>query len=428
MTVAIVCIGTEITRGELVNTNAQWLAQQVTETGHEVTHIATVDDDRGRIVALLQHLGKDHKVVVCTGGLGPTSDDLTSECAALAARRPLVRDPQALRAVCRWFDSHGRPMAPINFRQADFPSGATVLANDKGTAPGFCMPIGRALCMFFPGVPKEMQAMWYRHGEALLRKLACDPVHQIRLGCFGAGESDIAQRLEGVQQMFEGLTIAYRASIPTVEVKLMVRQTLGSDARAVLQRARAFVRERLGDLVYGEGEVDMVHLLAGEMRRAGQTLALAESCTGGLLSELVTREPASDYYLGSVVTYTNESKEKFLGVPGELLQNDGAVSEPVALAMAKGVRRTLGASVGVGITGIAGPSGGTEAKPVGLVYCAVATSQGAKVWHGVIPGDRQRVQRYAAFRAMRLVIESLQCFVTPCVTPGTSLHRVVETG
>lgn len=414
MKVAILCIGTEITRGEICNTNDEWLSQRVTELGFEVTEICAVDDDRQRIVRVLRDLSKRHEGVICTGGLGPTSDDLTSECAALAAEVPLVRDERAAKGIEEWFSCSRRPMAAINMKQADFPSGAQVLDNEAGTAPGFRMHLNGAWMMFFPGVPTEMKAMWHRHAVPWLQRVYAsrrvqDGVVQVRLATFGEGESRVAQMLGDIESKFDGVTVAYRAFMPDVEVKLSARQRVGFDAEGLVQTAEAEVRKRLGALVYGAGGKSLVEHTADAIRAKGQTLAVAESCTGGMLAQMLTALPASDYFLGGVVAYSSDVKVKLLGVSEQDLQQFGAVSEQVARAMAKGVRQRFGATLGVGITGIAGPTGGTDTKPVGLVYWAVSHRDLEKVAHRVIPGPtRAWIQRYAVHSALQQVRELLQ--------------------
>ncbi len=403
MSAAVLCIGTEITRGEIVNTNATWLASRMTGIGFEVTEIASVDDDRPRVVETLRRLARQHEAIACTGGLGPTTDDLTTECAAIAASAPMVRDPASVEAIRDRFRKLGRPMVGSNIKQADFPSGATVMPNAVGTAPGFALQIDRALAVFFPGVPREMHYLWETHAEAMLRAIAPATSHQIRIKTFGQPESTVGQMLDGVEQQFPGVTIGYRASFPEIEVKVLARTQQHATAVQLAERAAAVVQERLGAIVYGRDDVTFMRAMADAVRARGWWLALAESCTGGLVASLLTSEPASDYLRGGVVVYSNEAKTALLGVPAELIDAHGAVSQPVAEAMAMGAARVTGAQIGLGITGIAGPTGGTEDKPVGLVDWAVAWPGGVTSRHRVFYGDRTRIQKMAAYAAMALV-------------------------
>jgi len=407
MTAAVLCTGTELTRGEVVNTNASWLASKLTDAGFDVTAIDAVDDDRERTMEALRRLGQAHQVIACTGGLGPTTDDLTSECAARVAGVSLVRDPQSIVAIQERFQLFKRPMGESNLKQADFPSGSIILPNSVGTAPGFALRIGKALALFFPGVPTEMKRMWNEHADSMVRQIARATTHQIRLRTYGQGESSVGQMLSGVEALHPGVTIGYRAIYPEIEVKVFARGHSKDDATQRAERATLEVKQILGPLVIAEGEVSFVGAMASVIRSSGATLALAESCTGGLLSELVTSEPASDYFLGSAVTYANEAKVRLLGVPEDLLEKHGAVSSEVAQAMAQGICRATGASIGAAITGIAGPSGGSEDKPVGLVFYAVCHRDKLTVNRRVFVGDRTRIQRGAAFATMALVMETL---------------------
>ncbi len=403
MTAAVLCIGTEITRGEIVNTNATWLAGKLTEIGFEVTEVNAVDDDRSRIISELLRLGARHQVIACTGGLGPTTDDLTAESAAIAAGQPLVRDPATIEVIRERFRRFGRAMVTGNVKQADFPSRATVLANAAGTAPGFAVDIGAARVVFFPGVPSEMKRIWADHVEATLRAVAPANTFQVRLKTFGQPESSVGEMLAGVEEAHPGVRIGYRASFPEIEIKVFARGGSLQDAQRRVAQAKPEVLRRLGRIVYGEADATIMSAVAECLRAAGQTLAVAESCTGGLVAQLLTSEPASDYLVGALVTYANEAKIALLGVPAELISQHGAVSAQVAAAMATGARRALSADVGLAITGIAGPTGGTADKPVGLVHWAVAHPAAIEQRQRVFVGDRRRIQRMAAFAALDLV-------------------------
>jgi len=408
MTAAVLCIGTELTRGELLNSNATWLAESLTRIGLEVTAVDCVDDDRGRIEAYLRRLAAEHQLVVCTGGLGPTTDDLTTECAARVAGVGLARDPAAYEHIAERVRRFGRPdMLAANAKQADFPEGARILPNPNGTAPGFCVSLGKTPAYFMPGVPLEMKAMFDQHIAPGLSALVSHGRHQIVLRCFGAAESEVNTRLTGVEAEY-GVLIGYRASLPEIEVKVQAQADTADAARALARRAADDVRGRLGDYVYGEGFSSLPEHVAGLLAAQGKTLAIAESCTGGLAAELITRVPGSSrYFLGGVVAYANQVKTELLGVPAELIAAHGAVSSQVARAMAEGVRARLGAELGLAFTGIAGPDGGTADKPVGLVHWALASAARTEVRERVFPGDRLVVRRRAAFSGFDLIRRSL---------------------
>ncbi len=404
MTAAVLCIGTELTRGELLNSNATWLAESLTRIGHEVTSLDCVDDDRGRIDAYLRRLSAEHQVLVCTGGLGPTTDGMTTECAARVAGVPLTRDPASLQHIAERLRRYGRPeMLEANAKQADFPSGARILPNPNGTAPGFCVTLGRTPAYFMPGVPTEMKAMFDAHVAPDLARLVTVSRHQIVLRTFGMAESECNERLAGLEAQY-GVYVGYRASLPEIEVKLLAQAATPEEAHELARRAADEARRRLGDAVYGEGFGSLPEHVGALLAQASKTIAIAESCTGGLAAELLTRVPGSSrYFLGGLVAYANSAKTSLLGVPAELIATQGAVSAEVACAMAEGVRARLGADIGLAFTGIAGPEGGSEHKPVGLVHWAVATADGAQPRQRVFVGDRQAVRRRAAFAGFDLV-------------------------
>ncbi|MCU0680958.1 MAG: CinA family nicotinamide mononucleotide deamidase-related protein [Polyangiaceae bacterium] len=403
MAVAVLSIGTELTRGELVNSNAAWLGARLSELGFEVRSIVTVDDHRGRIVEALKNLGASHRVVVVTGGLGPTSDDVTSESAAEALGVALVRHEGAFDAMRRRFERLGRAMSPLHAKQADLPEGAEALLNPVGTAAAFCANLGDALVFFLPGVPHEMQRLWEEHVAPRLRPLAPDDRHLVRLRTFGLPESEVAERLGGLEEAQPGLSLAYRASFPEVEVKVQMRASTREAAREAARAAADEVRKRLGDAVYGEGEDAFPESIGRALRARGWRLALAESCTGGLISHLLTAHPASEFFVASAVTYANSAKSRLLGVGEEVLRAHGAVSAEVAAAMARGVRRACDVDVALAVTGIAGPSGGSPEKPVGLVFWSVAHPGGVEVRQRVLAGDRAQIQRLAAFVGLAFV-------------------------
>jgi nicotinamide-nucleotide amidase len=404
MSAAILCIGTELTRGELQNSNATWLAESLTAIGFEVLAVDCVDDDRERIEQALTRLSQAHAVLVCTGGLGPTTDDITTECAARLAGVPLQRDEASLAAIRERLTRFSREMAASNAKQADFPVGARILPNPNGTAPGFELKLGRALAYFMPGVPFEMKAMFEAHVTPAITPLLRDRHYQVLLRTFGLPESTVNDRLAGIEADL-GVTIGYRATMPEIEVKVLARASTLEEARERAEHGATLVRARLGEeVVFGEGKARFPEALSHLLQAKGLTLALAESCTGGVVAELLTAHAgASAVFLGSAVTYANTAKTALVGVPAELIAQHGAVSAEVARAMAEGARRVFGSSLALALTGIAGPSGGTPDKPVGLVHYAVASSAGTTDVRTVFGGNREQVRRRAAFAGLALV-------------------------
>ncbi len=404
---SVLSIGTELTRGEIQNTNATWLAERLTALGLEVTRIVSVADEAGAIIEALALLSRDSEIVASTGGLGPTTDDITSASVAAWLGVKQQRDPAVLAGLKERLERVGRQLTASNAQQADFPEGAEILENPNGTAPGFCVRLERASLFFMPGVPREMRPMFERFVAPAARARAVGAQHQLRLRCFGQPESVINDKLAGLEAA-HGVRVAYRAHFPEIEVKLVARETTPEAARARAEAAGAEARQRLGTAVYAEGELDLPHAVGDLLRERRLTLSLAESCTGGLVSSLLTQHPASDFFVGGVVSYANSVKIQQLGVERAVLDARGAVSPEVARQMADGARRAFGSDLALSLTGIAGPTGATADKPVGLVYYALSTASATLVREvNVSSRPREGVQLYAAWCGLNLIREHL---------------------
>ena len=405
MTAALLSIGTELTRGELVNTNAAWLSEELTKLGFEVVEHTTIDDDLERIVTVIRRFAETHQVVVVTGGLGPTSDDLTTAAAAKAAELGLFRDESVVEGIRRKFEAFGRVMPESNAKQGDFPEGADVLSNPAGTAPGFGIRLGRSRLFFLPGVPREMQQIFAESIRPAIAELAERRTHQIHIRTFGMTESEVAQALDGLEEAHPGLTLGYRAHFPEIEVQVHVRSSSAAEAELEAQAIEKKVRVVLGDAVFGGRDDSFPAIVGKVLRDHGRKLAVAESCTGGRVGEMLTREPgSSDYLLFDAVAYSNRAKEVVLGVNPEILRVHGAVSSEAAAAMAEGELRVAGADIAVSITGIAGPGGGTDDKPVGTVWFGLAQRGKPTITrHQKMPWGRDRVQTVSAYVALELV-------------------------
>lgn len=404
MRAAVLCTGTELTRGELVNTNATWLAAELTQLDYSVTAIHTVDDNTERIAEALSSLAEHHDVVVCTGGLGPTTDDLTAEAAALASGVQLQTDQPSLRAIQERLARLGRDFSPSQAKQASMPAGCRVIANHHGTAPGFAIRLKRAAVYCLPGVPAEMKSMFLGAVASELVDHTRPAQVQIVLRTFGMAEAAVNDALCGIAQEY-GVTLGYRAHLPELSVKVQASGQTRDNASDRAGHAAAEIRRRLGKrVIFSETDAPLPAVVAQQMRERGLTFGLAESCTGGLTSALLTKQPGvSDVFVGAVVAYDNRVKQAALGVLPELLAQHGAVSEPVARAMAQGARRVLGCDWALAITGIAGPTGATVDKPVGTVHFAVATPDTLRHHARVVGGDRLRVQHVSAFVGLNWV-------------------------
>jgi nicotinamide-nucleotide amidase len=414
MSAAILSIGTELTRGELLNANACWLGARLTELGFDVVEHATIADDSAQIAATVVRFGRQVKVLVVTGGLGPTSDDMTAAAVAELLGVPVLPEPASLEALRARYRAQGRTATPMQERMAHLPQGARALPNPVGSAVGFALSVGEARVYFMPGVPGEMRAIFDQHIAAELAPLAPNDRHQEHLRCFGLTESQVASRLvdlePGGRAHRPGVSIGYRAHFGDIEVKVLAQAADREVARALSVEVAAQARERLGAAVYGGRGDSYPAVLGARLRARGLTLAVAESCTGGLVGKLLTDVPgSSDYLLLDVISYANLAKQRVLGVEPALLERHGAVSAEVVAAMAEGVRRSVDAELAVAITGIAGPGGGSAEKPVGTVWFALAR-RGAATRTEVqrFMGDRERVRHLSADFALALVGQAIE--------------------
>ena len=375
----ILCIGTELLLGNILNGNARWLAEQLASLGIAHHRQVVVGDNRERLVREFRAAAGRCRLLICTGGLGPTPDDLTTEALAAAFDTPLDEHPGVWREIQARLAERGRTPSASLRRQALLPRGATLLANPTGTAPGVIWtPRPDFTVLTFPGVPSEMQAMWAATAVPWLRQagLARGVFASRMLRFWGVAESTLAEQVADLLAL-ENPTVAPYAGAGEVKLRLTARSDDWAGARALLEPLEAELRARSGHHCYGSDEESLASVVLAALRRRGQTLAVAESCTGGGLGAALAAVPgASDVFLGGVIAYANAVKQAALAVPADMLERHGAVSDPVAQAMAAGARRLTGADWALAITGIAGPGGGSPEKPVGLVHIAVAGPQG----------------------------------------------------
>jgi len=373
-------VGSELLLGNILNGNARWLAEQLARLGVPHHRQQVVGDNRERLIQAVREASRRCRLLITTGGLGPTPDDLTCEAIAAAFDTPLEENPAAWADIQAKLAQRGRSPSASVRRQALIPRGASLLANPTGTAPGVIWsPQPGFTLMTFPGVPSEMQAMWHATAVDWLRQAQLsEGVFSSRMLRFwGVAESTLAEQVADLLAM-ENPTVAPYAGSGEVKLRLTARAEHEAAARALLAPLEAELRRRTGRLCYGADDDSLASVLLTALRRRGETLAVAESCTGGGLGAALAAVPgASDVFLGGVIAYANSVKQALLGVPAELLANHGAVSDPVAIAMAEGARRHTGSTWALAVTGIAGPTGGSEAKPVGLVHIALAGPHGS---------------------------------------------------
>ncbi|HZR82105.1 MAG TPA: competence/damage-inducible protein A [Candidatus Binatia bacterium] len=385
--VVLLSTGDELTTGKIADTNAQWLADRCLSLGLDVVAVLVAGDHRDRIAWAWERAFELGDLVVSTGGLGPTSDDLTTETVAEVLGEPLRFDEASAEKIRQLFARLGRVMPENNLRQAQFPKSAVILENPLGTAPGYRVTCERRLValgardaatvtrhlVVMPGVPREMKPMFDDQVAPWIRELrgSTDVILTRTFQTFGMSESALDEAVNAVVRPEEA-RLSFRASFPQISVKLLVRDQPGR-AEARLAEVGQRVRAALGPVVFAEGEKTMEAAVGDALRERGATLAIAESCSGGLVGHRVTEVAGSSaYFIADYVTYTNAAKMDVLGVPRETLKEFGAVSEETARAMAEGARRRSGASVAVATTGIAGPDGGTPDKPVGTVCFALS--------------------------------------------------------
>ena len=415
MRIEICTIGDELLLGYTIDTNGAHLARELAALGVSVVRRTTVGDGADEIATAVRDALDRTGAVITTGGLGPTADDLTKPAIAELFGRGMRMDEEYLASLeQRWLARVGRAMPASNRQQAMLPEGARTLVNRHGTAPGVWLEDGRGRWVaMLPGVPREMRGMLADELLPLLRERrraaapdADPPVVRARtLRTTSVAESALADRLGDLARGVDGLSLAYLPGREGTDLRLVARDRPAADADAALAAAAARVRERVGEFVYGDDDTDLAAVVLDACRRRGLTIAVGESCTGGLLGARLTSVPgSSDVVLGGVIAYSNAVKTAELDVPDAVIAEHGAVSEPVARQMAAGARARLGAAVGVGITGVAGPGGGTPEKPVGTVWVAVDV-EGAepRAVRNPFVGDRDEIRFRAAQFALDLV-------------------------
>jgi nicotinamide-nucleotide amidase len=413
----ILTIGDELCRGEIVNTNASWLAAELWDLDVTVTWMTSCRDEEAEMRQAFAIAAGRADVVVVSGGLGPTEDDRTVDVlAAVLGVEPVIDEAARARMEERAAKMSFQ-LTVNNLRQVRVPAGARILGNPVGAAPGFEVALGGAAVFCMPGVPSEMRGI-FENGEQGVRERivalreargqGAERIARRVYHVFGAGESHVATALEGVLEGVAGGSLHYQVKFPEVLVKVVIRDRDAGAAAARLEAVDAAVRARLGNKIYGTDSDELATALGRALREAGATLATAESCTGGMIGSLITDVAGSStYYVGGAITYSNEEKIRQLGVRPEVLVEHGAVSEACVIEMAQGARARFGSDYAVAVSGVAGPGGGTEDKPVGTVWLAVAGPARCATRRVFWPRDRASIRRLSAFWAMAMVIREL---------------------
>ncbi|MEZ6190687.1 MAG: competence/damage-inducible protein A [Phycisphaerales bacterium] len=405
----ILSIGDELALGQTVDTNTAYLAARLAERGIKTLYHQTLADDETLIAGALSDASVAADLVLVTGGLGPTKDDLTRQALARAMGVELHEDAESLKQIEAFFAGRSKPMSESNRVQALLPVGSTGIKNDRGTAPGIRATLGKATIFVMPGVPHEMRGMY---DAAVLPALEQSGSGMVilttKINTFGLGESAVGQMLGDLMDRNSNPTVGTTVAGGIVSVRIRSEFPDPGGARQQLETTAAAVEKRLGAIVFGRDEQTLAATLLDELRTAGLTIATAESCTGGLIGTMLTDIPgSSDVYAGDWVTYTNAMKVSQLGVPTELIETHGAVSGQTVCAMAAGALERSSADIALSVSGIAGPGGGTPDKPVGTVWLGIASRRAGVVPHveavmAKFPGDRASVRNRAAMCALQM--------------------------
>lgn len=405
MNFEIISVGTEILLGQIVNTNARDISRLLSQLGMNVYYTTVVGDNPERLKEALSVAAKRADGIITTGGLGPTKDDLTKEVIAEFCGVKCVTHQESLERLTAYFKNRNKYMADSNLKQADMPEGCIVLENDFGTAPGAIIEGGPATIIMLPGPPSEMKPMLYNKARPYLEKMSDGVISSKVLRVFGVGESEAEEKVKHLIDNQTNPTIAPYAKVGEMEFRLTAKADSLQTANELLAPLETEVREVLGDFVYAEGEDATLQSTVVELlRKHNKTVTFAESCTGGLLAKKITEVPgSSECFNASFVTYSNNEKEKLLGVSSKTLEAYGAVSYQTALEMCRGAKAKASADIAVSVTGIAGPGGGTPEKPVGLVYVGICTDD---VWEYKklnLSGDRSAVREKTSLYALDAV-------------------------
>ncbi|MDD5482396.1 MAG: competence/damage-inducible protein A [Kiritimatiellae bacterium] len=406
MRAVILSIGDELVLGQTADTNAAWIAARLVACGIAPEYHQAVRDDQDAIIEAVKNAAGKAELIIVSGGLGPTPDDLTRQAMAAAGEAPLVLHAPSLKKLEKTFKTRGWKMTANNRIQAMFPQNAIVLDNPVGTAPGFGMPLGKAKIMVMPGVPKEMKAMFARHIAPVIMSKKRSGVQTMKLNVFGMGESMAAAKLGELMRRDRNPLVGTTVSAGIISIRIRGVFKNAAKGRQAMRGTADKIRRLLGRAVFSEGDESLPEAVGKMLAAARKTVATAESCTAGMLAAMLTETPgASRYFTGGWIVYANRMKTENLGVPEELILGNGAVSAAVAKKMAGGALLKSGADYALAITGIAGPDGGAPRKKVGTVWIALAErkSGGIHAEKSLFPGDRAMVRDRAAKTALNML-------------------------
>jgi len=401
----IIAVGSELLLGQISNTNAQYISKVLSSIGINVFYHTAVGDNRNRIIDVLNIATKRSELIILTGGLGPTLDDLTKETLAEFLDLCLVKDEASANAIEFYMKMRGRPVTAGNLKQAMFPQGSMILPNEHGTAPGAIIKKISKTFVILPGPPFELKPMFEKYCLPHLSEYGEERIVSKVLKIYGMGESTVEEKIKDLLLNQSNPTIAPLAGYGDVTLRLTIKCSRSDDPENWFKPLELELRNRLGNFIFGTDDESLESVVAGLLKKNSLKLSIAESCTGGLISDLLTNVPGiSNNLTESIVVYSNQSKSKRLAIKEETLKQYGAVSEQTAIEMAKGIKYFSGSDIGLSVTGIAGPDGGTEKKPVGLVYTAIAYGKDSvQVQRHQLIGDRKRIKITAANIALNLL-------------------------
>lgn len=406
MTCELISVGTELLMGNILNTNAQYISQKLADIGINCFLQTTVGDNTARLEEAVHNALSRADLVILTGGLGPTCDDLTKETVSAAFEKELVLDDASLAYIKKRFAAMGKEMTPNNIKQAMFPRNCIILPNPNGTAPGCIVEDDKKAAILLPGPPNEMKPMFDASVMPYLEKRSGYKLYSRMIRIFGKGESSVEYELRDLMDG-ENPTVAPYALASEVKLRVTARCINEREGEKLVAPVISQIRERLGSVVYSDEGKELHEVCADLLLMNGKSIAVAESCTGGMLaSKFVSIPGSSRWFLEGCVTYSNEAKLKRLNVSAKTLESVGAVSRQTALEMARGIMKTSGADIGLSTTGIAGPDGGTEEKPVGLVYIALVSGNKEEVRELHLAGDRNRIRNLACLHVLDLLRRS----------------------
>ena len=405
MDAEIIAVGSELLTPHRSDTNSLYLTSKLNSLGIEVRFKTIVGDDAERLAAVFRAALERSKLIILMGGLGPTEDDINRQAVASVLGLTLHEVPEVIERIAARYARTGRTMPANNARQALVPEGADWLPNKKGTAPGIWIERDGKIIIMLPGPPHELEAMFDEQCMPRLRdRVSGSEIRTRVIKVVGLPESEVDERIAPIYKPYSNPSTTILSSGGAIEVHLSSQAATQQEADALLDELTEKIEPALGDHIFSTSGETLEEIVGMYLVMKQKTLATAESCTGGLLSERITRVPgSSEYYLGGAICYSNELKTRFAGVSPKLLETYGAVSKPVAQALAEGIRRKVQASIGIGITGIAGPGGGTDEKPVGMVFIAVADERGTEVREFRFPGDRERIRLLSSQFALEML-------------------------